>query len=653
MAQEIEELIHKLAPIRGSAWTDQRLQEYADGRFNPIIRKAIEQEVKGLANFYRLSDRIILHPIPRRSNVGGEFNLGQCHYGNLPLNATFGLRDNDFIKHAGIFGSTGSGKTVTALRIIRQLCEQKKPFLILDPKGTWQHIIRKPYARDVRVLKLGSKYAPYTFDPFKPLAGMDMDTLVSDVVETICDSQYLGFGAKDLLLRACRSARERGNLSIKGIYEQFQRLPVAGVKEKSWYASTLRALNSATTGILGKVLSRPENITFEKLMDSQVICLLDSLVDSDQVAMFSGLMLNRIYWFRKLAGIKEKFKHLLVIEEFHILSKADYARGESKIDFIIKMCREFSQGVMVIEQNPGGISQNVLGNLNTVISMNLGHQKDINAVGTAMVLDADARKHLGRLPTGWAVCRVKDRFPESVLVKVDHELLDKSELSEEKIKAHNKGFVSEMSFPEPVSITRKRPIDGRDKFTQLDRKILRYIKINAGVNLKNAFISLGVSYRRGNKIKNKLEGLGVIRSEKVCTDAGKEIQLFLTAEGDRYLQNTEDIRRLGGKWHQSAVNTVARHYRARDYRVRLEYRDVDVFADKGSEKVAVEVESLSGTKDLVNAVQNAIKALKLTNRLEIVVKNIEAAKKLGEALNQSPLKNMGRIKIYELTHYGS
>jgi hypothetical protein len=270
-----------------------------------------------------------------------------------------------------------------------------------------------------------------------------------------------------------------------------------------------------------------------------------------------------------------------------------------------------------------------------------------------MVLDADARKHLGRLPTGWAVCRVKDRFPESVLVKVDHELLDKSELSEEKIIAHNKGFVSEVSYTNPVSIAHKRPIDGRDKLTPLDRKILRYLKINSGVNLKNAFISLGVSYRRGNNIKNRLEGLGVIRSEKVCTDAGKEIQLYLTPEGDRYLQNTEDSRRLGGQWHRSAVQQVASYYRNREYRVRIEYRDIDVFVNKGSEKIAIEVESLSGTKDLVNAVQNAIKALRLADRLEVVVKNRQAATRLKKALNQSPLNSFKRIKIYQLDHYKS
>ena len=97
MSQEIENLIRKLSPIRGNAWADQRLQEYANGKFSPTMKKAIEQEVKGLANFYRLEDQIILHPVPRRQNVRGEYKLGQCHYGNLPLNAHFSLQESDWI----------------------------------------------------------------------------------------------------------------------------------------------------------------------------------------------------------------------------------------------------------------------------------------------------------------------------------------------------------------------------------------------------------------------------------------------------------------------------------------------------------------------------------------------------------------------------
>ena len=215
MAAETEDLVRRLEPIKGKLWVDQRLQEYSDGRFNIMLRKAIEREVKNLANNYNLHSQIILHPVPKRHHINGEYFLGQCHYGQLPLNAKFGLRDSDFIKHIGIFGATGSGKTTTALQIIKQLCEQKKPFLILDPKGTWQNLIKQPYAKNVKVLKLGSTYAPYTFDPFMPLPGLDIDTLISDVVEVFCDSQYLGFGAKSLLQKSCHHARENGKGKVR------------------------------------------------------------------------------------------------------------------------------------------------------------------------------------------------------------------------------------------------------------------------------------------------------------------------------------------------------------------------------------------------------------------------------------------------------
>ena len=150
-------------------------------------------------------------------------------------------------------------------------------------------------------------------------------------------------------------------------------------------------------------------------------------------------------------------------------------------------------------------------------------------------------------------------------------------MSEQKIKAHNRDFVSEVEYSKPVPTASKEPIDRRDKFTPIEREILRYLKINPGVNLKDAYISLGVSYRRGNLIRNKLEGVGIVRSEKVATDTGKEIRLYLTPNGEQVLDNTEDSRRLGGEWHRSAVQQVAAHYKARDYKVRLEYKDVDVF----------------------------------------------------------------------------
>ena len=80
---------------------------------------------------------------------------------------------------------------------------------------------------------------------------------------------------------------------------------------------------------------------------------------------------------------------------------------------------------------------------------------------------------------------------------------------------------------------------------------------------------------------------------------------------------------------------------------------MDVFVDKDSEKVAVEVESLYGTKDVVHAVQNAVTALEVADQLEIVVTDMKAAKRLRKALKQSPVKKDKKIKIYQLDHYKS
>jgi DNA-binding MarR family transcriptional regulator len=656
MPQEINSLIDRLEPIIGRSETEKIRHNYNVSRFNPTFRKVIEAGVRKLADDHKFDQQILITPLPKRSDVGGEYSIGQCRYGDLKLNARFGLRSHDFIKHSGLFGSTGSGKTTTAIQIIRQLCERDDPFLILDPKGTWQCIIRKPWAKDVKILRLGSSYAPYTFNPFQPLEDQNKDTLLADVVEVFCDSQYLGFGAKSLLQQACYSAGK--DLTMRSVYEAFRQLDTKGYKKSQWADSTERALKTATTGILGKVLNSPDNIPFDKLMGSKVVILMDSIgSDPDQVSLFNGMMLNRIYWFRKIAGVKELFKHLLVFEEFHVMANAEFSKGEGRIESMVRMCREFSQGVMIIDQNPGKISDAVLGNLNTVITMNLGNSRDINAVGTAMALEADHKRYLGRLSVGEAICKVKDRLKDPVLVKIDApDEVRKIEPSPEEIKAHNGDFVPEI--PEEIMGSkpkRMQEVLSGIKLTPIQRKILRITKINNGVNLSSIFKDhLGVNYGRGGRLIKPLEAGDFIRIDRnVSTPTGKENRIFITEKGREHLKNTYDARRLGGKWHRKAVDIVAAYYQAKGFFVRLEYRDVDVFVDMGTETVAVEVEALLSGRgaDIAQAISNALKASKIANRIEMVVRNKTSGEKLIKALIFSPLKSYNGLTIRLLDEY--
>ena len=650
MSEAIEDLIRRLEPLIGRQAAHAYLRDYNASRFNPTWKKLIEQEVKELAYRYDMDNQIILYPVPKREDVVGEYPLGWCYYGRYPMNAEFGLRDQDFIKHVGIFGATGAGKTNTALQLIRQLCIKGKPFLILDPKGTWQYIIRKHWANNVKLLQFGSAHAPYTFNPFTPLPGQDQDDLIASVVEAVCVSQYLGFGAKRLLQDACYAAREKGGLTLKSVYGEFRSLDRKGAKKSLWADSTERALKSATTGIMGHVLNSPDNIPFNKLMSSQVVLLLNKLRhDPDAVALVMALMLSRAYAFRELAGVKDSFENLIMLEEAHVLFNAEKAGKEKGIESLVREGREFSLGIILVEQNPGSVPSNILGNLNTIISLNLGNSEDIGRVATAMVLRTDERQYLGQLEVGQAVCRVKDRFREKVLVKVNFESMDKTPLSPEEIKSRNGDFVSPVETQGYESES-EEALAGRVKLAPLDRKILRYLKINNGTNLRNLNISFGLDYGQTRRIKKRLVNLGLIDVvERVPTAAGSETRLALTKKGIDFLDSLGDARKLGGEWHRSAVERVASHYRKQGYTVLLEHRGMDAHVVELG--LGIEVESMSGTKDVVRAVSNIHKALRIVSRVESVVKDNKASEKLLEALKESPLESFDAVKIRLLGEY--
>ena len=107
----------------------------------------------------------------------------------------------------------------------------------------------------------------------------------------------------------------------------------------------------------------------------------------------------------------------------------------------------------------------------------------------------------------------------------------------------------------------------------------------------------------------------------------------------------KDGLRLGGPWHRLAVEQIAGFYQSQGFVVRVEYRDVDVFVHKGSETVAVEVESLCGTKDYVSAVSNVMKATRIADRVEVIVKDNAGANKLQQHIWESPLRSYRSLSI--------
>ena len=127
---DIEELFSKLKPIYGNEKVDRLwlsyLAEDTDGR------KEIETTlrmlcVKHLSKTPGKSP--LLLPPPPANIVKGEYPVGDVLY-NKKVVAQFGLREDEWIQHMGIFGRSGAGKTNLVFKLLNNFLEKGRKFAV-------------------------------------------------------------------------------------------------------------------------------------------------------------------------------------------------------------------------------------------------------------------------------------------------------------------------------------------------------------------------------------------------------------------------------------------------------------------------------------------------------------------------------------------
>ena len=82
----------------------------------------------------------ILLSTPSQDDVKGEIKIGKViHSDNETYD--FGITLDQLTNHCLIAGRTGAGKTNTSFQIIKNLIEQKIPFIIFDWKKTHRNLL--------------------------------------------------------------------------------------------------------------------------------------------------------------------------------------------------------------------------------------------------------------------------------------------------------------------------------------------------------------------------------------------------------------------------------------------------------------------------------------------------------------------------------
>lgn len=356
-------------------------------------------------------------------------------------------------KHAVIAGSTGSGKTATALEILRQLwVDHGIPFLVIEPgnSGTsdYRTLADEPGFELLEVVTVGDEAsAPLRFNPFEVPTGV----LVGEHTANLLTCFTAAFGLFEPLssiyqdalsltyLRAGFLSAERPTGAnrawptvvefLAAMGEASEGLGYAGDVRAGIDARSIRRARQLTRGISGSAFmtDRPNDIG--RLLDRPVIIELKSLGTGDEQTLMMALLLNAITeHYQSVRGPSPDLVHVTLIEEAHrLLARAaggmpaqDARAKEKAAEAFANVLAEngkYGVGVIIAEQSPTKLVADAVKNANLKIVHRLTAEDDRRYLGETMGMDAAQRLLAARLQTGEALL-YSDAFAEAAQVSV-------------------------------------------------------------------------------------------------------------------------------------------------------------------------------------------------------------------------------------------
>lgn len=454
-ASRVRQLCRELEPIIGKRarqiWQAYLVeQEEGKAQILEYLELLTAQHFQG-----QLDDDVPnLHP-PSREEAAGEYELGTVTYNDKPL-YPFGLRESEWIQHMGIFGRSGAGKTNAGFWVIQRLIDAGKPVLIFDWKRNYRDLLEQPGFEKMAVYTIGRSASPFSFNPLIPPPQTNPKTWLKKLIAVMAHAYMLGNGVLFLLQETLDRVYEEAGVyngsverwpTFHDVLEKLKHRKSSG-REAGWLSSALRALASLTFGDMDTLVNRSGG-DLRELLERPVVLELDALTQSDKVMVIQALLLW-IHHLRMADGVREQFRHAIVLEEaHHVLSgeRRSLVGGQSVMELTFREIREFGESLVVLDQHPSQIAVSALGNAYTTLSFNLKHRTDVNAMAQAMLLQDDEKQVLGSLPMGQAVARLQGRGKGPFTITVPEYPIRKGAITDAHVRQHmlTLGLVSSRS----------------------------------------------------------------------------------------------------------------------------------------------------------------------------------------------------------------
>ena len=578
----IEEKLRILKPVLPSKqWEYLRLQYILEKDLRK--RKEIESMMDFLIAKHvpGLKTEQILLPPPNREILNGEYSIGDVIYPDKPY-GFFGIREKEWIKHCGIFGKTGSGKTTLSVRILRELCRKNKPFMIFDYKRNYRDLLKHPdfEKEEILIFTVGrNDVVPFYFNPKLKPPSVEEYVWIKQLAQIIEKVYLLGPGANDVFMESA------GMDTFKEMHEKVLKQKKRA-RELLWWASVKRTLNAINYPGLGEMVNCLKGYPIPDLLNKKVILELDGLSGSDQAFVIGSLLLW-IYHYRMRQPEREILKHFIIIEEAHHLFLKT-GNEEDIADIIMREIRELGEAIIIIDQHPSKISVSALGNLSTKFALTLSLNQDVAAVSNAMLLEKDQKRYLSMLTLGQCVCR-SDRLPYPLLLSIPNFPLKKGLVRDEDLKSHMERYLNDFD-PENLAMPERGNVCGIQKsetLSPLGRILLENIANKPVIGLVKRFKDLGLKVSHGYKVIEELTSFKLISP---LTIDGHRLY-DLTLEGKKALGKRMAQRGRGGLEHRYYIEKIKDHYLCNESFTFLEKDDIDLVIETIERKMAIQMET--------------------------------------------------------------
>ncbi len=429
------------------------------------------------------------------------------------------------------------------------------------------------------------------------------------------------------------------------------------MRKSSNYRDTVLNRLEAMNLTAGTVFDCSRGYDLEELLKRDVVFEFDGL-SRDVQNFLMEILFAYVFEYRLAQNQRDNgLRHLFFLDEgkrvFSVYKERQNASGLPEIDELTAKMREFGEGLVVGDQEPGKLTDSIKANTYTKVLLPLGDRKQFDEVADSLNLSDRQREYAQGLGTGEAVVQVGNSSP--IPVSLDDYSLEK-QVSEEDLEQSQADSWTSLSY-ESRSLTpgfksivapgRSDEVESpeivQDPQRELDLsgdadQFLKDVVKNPFRGLTDRYSDFPSSYK-GNKAKNELVDNGVVVERKVHTEKGKRKLLQLTDKGREYAETELGLevkhRGRGGVIHRYWQNQIKDLFEDVGWSAFLEKFDADVYVNMGNTELVVEVAMGDNPREIKHVEEH----LERFDTVWIACRNQEVREGLRQRLAENSLED--------------